>query len=124
MKKRKFMKGLGIGAAFTGMLFGAACRPQCVYGPPPETDPQGAAAESQPAETSAFEPGGTSVETVYGPPTEETAFDPANMEIEDVYGPPVEDEPETEAAQTEAFNPADMTAAPLYGPPPEEQTTD
>ena len=88
MKKRKLVTGLGVGAALSGMLFGAGCRPQCVYGPPPDDT---AVEDTQPAETETFEPGSTSPETVYGPPTEASTFDPANMEIEDVYGPPVED---------------------------------
>ena len=89
MKKRKLVTGLGVGAALSGMLFGAGCRPQCVYGPPPDDT---AVEDTQPAETETFEPGSTSPETVYGPPADETeTFDPADMEIEDVYGPPVED---------------------------------
>ena len=91
MKKRKFIKKLGVGAALSGMLFGTGCTPQCVYGPPPEQDPANKAAETQTSEAETFSPGGMSTETVYGPPPETTAFNPADMEIEDVYGPPVED---------------------------------
>lgn len=92
MKKRKLVTGLGVGAALSGMLFGAGCRPQCVYGPPPDVPDDAAVEETAEAQTTEFEPGSMSTETVYGPPADETeTFDPADMEIEDVYGPPVED---------------------------------
>ena len=109
MKKRKLVKGLGIGAAFTGMLFGAGCHPQCVYGPPPEKDPGNTTAPAQTVEAETFEAQSMPTETVYGPPQDMTDFDPSEMDVEDVYGPPVED-----------FDPETMEEAPLYGPPPEE----
>ncbi len=111
MKKRRIIKGLGVGAALSGMLFGAGCNPQCVYGPPPDVPDETAVEETEEAQTTGFEPGSMSTETVYGPPAEETTFAPADMELQNAYGPPPE---------TTGFDPADMEIEDVYGPPAED----
>ncbi len=82
------LAAMGAAAAFV-----SSCnRPVCVYGPPPDYDPD----ENE-------------LETVYGPPedyepddseesgstsSESTTFDPAENELVDVYGPPEDVDPD------------------------------
>ena len=70
-KKLAFAAVFAAGAAAAAVLSG--CRPETVYGPPPEEpeDPE-------------------IVETVYGPPEDfgYSSFDPDENEPEEVYGPP------------------------------------
>ena len=129
MKKRKLVKGLGVGAALSGLLFGAGCHPQCVYGPPPTDEPE----ETDPGETdtepASFEPTENIPEPVYGPPE---WFDSSENENVVVYGPPewftedeteesgeesTEEEKETRTIEPETLDPGTNINDPLYGVP-------
>ena len=123
MKKRKLLKGTAIGAAIAGVMLGG-CRPQTVYGPPPDT-------------TDDYDPGTMVVEDVYGPPeyfdstyeseTEESAteatdttFSPEDMDVEEVYGPPADEtrqQAETEKTQPNTYHAEDNMPELVYGPP-------
>ncbi len=108
MKKRRLIKGLGVGAALTGAalgLTGCNFHPNNmevteVYGPPiVQDDP-----EYETAAPTDYDPENAAIEAVYGPPPEEGSI-------------PVDTPEETDTAQAEDFDPETMTTVPLYGPP-------
>lgn len=112
MKQKKFLKRLGVGAALTGLAFGAAgCKANT---PPPEDGTKPAATAP-----SDFDPSDMEIEDVYGPPVMEDEptdepddFDPSRQSVETVYGPP------------EYFSAPDENPQPEYGPPPADYTFD
>ncbi len=93
MTRRAFTAAGILAAMGAAAAFVSSCnRPVCVYGPPPDYDPD----ENE-------------LETVYGPPedyepddseesgstsSESTTFDPAENELVDVYGPPEDVDPD------------------------------